>query len=128
MDGSDCSTSESVRPKDGDELATTQKQNSFEGTEVMSRKRQRYSPEFKAQLVLEALRHNISISELAQQYGVHQTMIFVWRRQAIEGLVEIFGRRQENRTVDPNEVKRLHAKIGELLVQRDNLTKNPRKL
>ncbi len=99
----------------------------FEDTEVMSRKRQSYTPEFKVQVVLEALRHNVSIADLAQRFGVHQTLIFVWRRQAIEGLVGIFERRHDNRTSDPSEVKRLHAKIGELLVERDTLAKKTRR-
>lgn len=127
MENSDCVSSNIVDSLDRPISESQGQQFPFEDTEVMSRKRQSYTPEFKVQVVLEALRHNIAISDLAQQFGVHQTLIFVWRRQAIEGLVGIFERRHDHRTADPSELKRLHAKIGELLVERDTLAKKSRR-
>jgi transposase len=95
--------------------------------EVMSSKRRRYPPEFKAKVVLEALRADVSISDLAEKYDVHQTMIFVWRRQVVEGLPAFFSKKHENRSSELSEMKRLHAKIGELVVERDTLAKGSRR-
>lgn len=95
--------------------------------EVMSSKRRRYSPEFKAKVVLEALRGDVLIADLAEKFNVHQTMIFVWRKQATEGLAELFSKRHEARSPETSELRRLHAKIGELVVERDTLAKNPRR-
>ncbi len=37
--------------------------------------RKRYSAEFKAKIALEAIRGELTISQLGAKYGVHQTMI-----------------------------------------------------
>ena len=47
-----------------------------------------------------------------------------WKRQAIEGLVEVFSKGAERRVRDhESEVRDLHAKIGELIVERDFLSR-----
>ncbi len=47
------------------------------------------SAEFKARVALEALRGELTVSQLATKHGVHQTMIGDWKRQAMEGLVTV---------------------------------------
>ena len=37
----------------------------------MKQKRKRYSPEFKAQVVLEILKEEKSLTELSSEYGIH---------------------------------------------------------
>jgi transposase-like protein len=32
------------------------------------------------------------VAQLASEYGVHATQINAWRKQALEGLPELFGR------------------------------------
>ena len=47
-----------------------------------------------------------------------------WKRQAIEGLGEVFSKGAEGRVRDHDgEVRELHAKIGELIVERDFLSR-----
>ena len=47
-----------------------------------------------------------------------------WKRQAMEGLVEVFSKGAEHRRRDhESEVRDLHAKIGELIVERDFLSR-----
>jgi len=41
----------------------------------MSKKRNRYSAEFKAKVALAALRNDETMAELATRFGVHPTMI-----------------------------------------------------
>jgi transposase len=41
----------------------------------MKTTRKRYSGEFKAKVVLEALRGDLTLAELAAKHGVHHTMI-----------------------------------------------------
>ena len=48
-------------------------------------KRKRYSAEFKAKVAIEALRGELTTSQLASKHGVHQTMVGDWKRQAVEG-------------------------------------------
>ena len=90
----------------------------------MSGKRQRHSAEFKAKVALEALRGELTLSQLVARYGVHQTLISMWKRQAVEGLSSVFSTRSEaKQAAREGEVEKLHAKIGQLVVERDFLAK-----
>jgi transposase len=41
--------------------------------------RKRFSAEFKAKIALDAIRGELTISQLGAKYGVHQTMINSWK-------------------------------------------------
>ena len=88
----------------------------------MTGKRKRYTAEFKAKVALEALRGELTTSQLAAKHGIHQTMVGDWRRQALEGLASVFsGKAEAQEAAQSAEVEKLHAKIGELVVERDFL-------
>ena len=90
----------------------------------MSNKRRRFSGEQKARVVLEALRGDRTLQEIASQHQVHPNQVGAWKRQAMEGLVEVFSKGAEHRRRDhESEVRDLHAKIGELIVERDFLSR-----
>jgi transposase len=90
----------------------------------MTGKRQRYGADFKAKVALEAIRGELTTSQLASKHGVHQTMVNDWKRMAISGLASIFdGKGAEKDVAREGEVEKLHAKIGQLLVERDFLAK-----
>lgn len=87
-------------------------------------KRNRYSAEFKAKVALEAIKGEQTVAELGSRYGLHPNMITNWKRQAIENMAEIFsGKAERARTADDAQIKDLHAKIGQLTVERDFLAK-----
>jgi transposase len=87
-------------------------------------KRTRYSAEFKAKVALEAIKAEHTITELGSRYGLHPNLITNWKRQAIENLAEIFSTKAERtRTNDDPQIKELHAKIGQLTVEKDFLAK-----
>ena len=92
----------------------------------MTGKRTRYSADFKAKVALEALRGELTAAQLAAKHGIHQTMVGDWKRQAMEGLTAVFAGKataQEAAKAAEAEVEKLHAKIGQLLVERDFLAK-----
>ena len=92
----------------------------------MTGKRKHYTAEFKAKVALEALRGELTTAQLAAKHGIHQTMASEWKRQAMEGLTAVFsGRSAAQETVKSTEagVEKLHAKIGQLVVDRDFLAK-----
>jgi transposase len=90
----------------------------------MTGKRKRYAAEFKAKVAMEALRGELTASQLATKHGVHQTMIEEWKRQAMEGLVTVFsGKAEAKEGIREEELEKLHAKIGQLVVERDFLAK-----
>ncbi len=87
-------------------------------------KRRNFSAAFKAKVALEALRGDQTLAELAARYKVHPNLVTKWKRQAGEGLVGIFSGKPASS--DPSheaEVKELHAKIGELTIEKDFLSK-----
>ena len=93
----------------------------------MSRKRRRFSGDLKAKAALEAFRGDRTLQEISAQYQVHPNQIGAWKRQAVEGLAEVFSKGAERRTRDhESELRDLHAKIGELLVERDFFWRAPR--
>ncbi len=86
----------------------------------MAGKRRRYSADFKAKVALEALRGELTIAQLVAKHGVHQTLINAWKRQAVEGMAAVFsGKAEAAEASREAEVEKLHAKIGELVVERD---------
>ncbi len=90
----------------------------------MTGKRKRYSAEFKAKVALEALRSERTVAELGAKHGVYPTMITAWKKKAVEGMAGVFsGKAEATDTLREGEVEKLHAKIGQLVVERDSLSK-----
>ena len=86
--------------------------------------RKRYGAEFKAKVALDAIRGELTLAELSSKHGIHQTMIAAWKRQAIDGLASMFsGKAEAAVATGEAELTRLHAKIGQLVVERDFLAK-----
>ena len=86
--------------------------------------RRNFSAEFKAKVALEALVGDQTLAELAARHEVHPNMIAQWKRQAKESLPEVFaGKSSRGATDREAEVKSLHAKIGQLTVENDFLSK-----
>ena len=56
------------------------------------KKRQSFDKAFKAKVVLEALREEMTLQEIAKKYDVHPNQISTWKKQAIENLPDIFER------------------------------------
>lgn len=87
-------------------------------------KRKRYSAEFKAKVALEAIKGEQTIAELGSRYNLHPNMIATWKRRAIENMPEAFSRKPaRKRAAEEARIKELHAKIGQLTVERDFLAK-----
>lgn len=80
-------------------------------------KRKQHAAEFKAKVALEALKGEETAAELASRFGVHPTMIHQWKRALLEGASGVFERGGSKKAaIDEDQVKELHAKIGELAV------------
>ena len=87
-------------------------------------KRKQHTPEFKAKVALEALKGEQTVAELASRFGVHPTMIHSWRKALLEGASGVFERGGKKAPeIDEEQVKELHAKIGELAVANDFLSR-----
>lgn len=92
----------------------------------MKTTRKRYSAEFKAKVAMEAIRGDLTLAELAAKHGIHHTMIGAWKRQAMEGMASLFDNGdQSSKAASEAEIEKLHAKIGQLLVERDFFWRKP---
>ena len=90
----------------------------------MARTRRRFTAEFKARVAMEALRGDRTIQAIAAKHEVHPNQVSGWKRQAQEGLREMFAGATNRRQADHEAVVHdLHAKIGELTVERDFLSR-----
>ena len=86
--------------------------------------RRRFTADFKARVALEALRGDKTVQEIAAKHKVHPNQVSTWKRQAIDGLGAVFSNGADRAGRDHDaEVHDLHAKIGELTVERDFLAK-----
>ena len=89
----------------------------------MWRKRRNHSPAFKAKVALEAAREENTTAEIAREYGVHANQVSAWKQQLLDGAVGVFENPVDARLDGEAVTKDLHAKIGELTVKRDSLSK-----
>ena len=88
----------------------------------MKNTRKKHSAEFKAKVALAAMREEGTVSELAAKYGVHPNLISAWKKQAADGMNQLFARGRDKAVGQDDhesEVAQLHQKIGELTVERD---------
>lgn len=88
----------------------------------MKRKRRNHSPGFKAKVALAALRGDRTLAELAEQFGVHPNQILDWKKRLLADAEQLFQNGSRRGKDSQAEVKELHAKIGELTMERDFLS------
>ncbi len=73
-------------------------------------KRRNFSDQFKAKVALEALRGDKTVQEIA----ANPNQVNTWKRQAIDGMADVFSGGGKPTGPSEAEVKDLHAKIGRL--------------
>ncbi|WP_422051055.1 transposase [Shimia sp.] len=54
-------------------------------------KRREFTDQFKAKVALEALRGEKSVQEIAAKYKLHTNQANTWKRQAIDGIADVFS-------------------------------------
>ncbi|HLP10217.1 MAG TPA: transposase, partial [Opitutaceae bacterium] len=61
----------------------------------MSKKRRTFSPEFKAQVGLEALKGVEPVHTIAARHKVHPVQVSQWKKEVSERLPEVFGQKAD---------------------------------
>ena len=89
----------------------------------MRRKRRNHSSAFKAKVALAAVRGDRTLAELAEQFEIHPNQIQTWKKQLLESADEVFDKGRSKTEDSDERIKELHAKIGELAMEKDFLSK-----
>jgi transposase len=90
---------------------------------MMKRTRRTHSPGFKAKVALAAIKGEKTLAELAKLFDVHPHQINAWKAQLQEGAAGVFGSGGSATEAAPAvDLKSLHAKIGELTLEKDFLS------
>lgn len=89
----------------------------------MKQRRRTHGAAFKAKVALAAIKGDRTLAELADQFQVHPNQIQSWKRKLVESAEETFDKRGTQRRDQEAQVQALHAKIGELTMEKDFLSK-----
>ena len=85
------------------------------------RKRLRLAASQKAQIVLEAIREEKSVAQIAAENSIHPNQIHKWKKQALEDFAQLFEDDRKGERVREAEhekqLNELYAEIGRLSAQ-----------
>jgi len=88
----------------------------------MKRTRKKFSPAFKLKVVLEALKEQSTLSELAQKHEVHPNVISRWKAEFLDKAESVFDSKS-NKPEEPQKEDDLYKEIGRMKIENDWLKK-----
>ena len=90
----------------------------------MTKKRKKYSQQFKFKVALEAIKELRTINEIATAYDVHPTQVKSWKKQLLAEGPTVFGQNtaQQVRDQEAHEAE-LYEQIGRLKMELEWLKK-----
>ena len=77
--------------------------------------RKHYSPAQKAAIVLELLKEEETLSQVASRHGIHPNVLRKWKAQAMDGLPKLFNDdEQDKRALEAEHQRQLDELYGEI--------------
>lgn len=90
----------------------------------MKPRRKTYTGDYKAKIVVEAIKGQQTVNQLASKYGVHPNAIMGWKKQALAGLPQVLSdRRGRDEKADEELKAQLYQQIGQLKMELEWLKK-----
>ena len=90
----------------------------------MSKDRKNYTSEEKAKIAMEALKGNMTMSELASKFKVHSTQIMKWKKRLKDGMVFIFSEKPQKKETDQEQlIDDLYKTVGQQKIELEWLKK-----
>ena len=86
---------------------------------MAKRKRRHFTPEFKAKVVLEALRGESSQAELCRRHNLSEEQLSTWKRQLLENAASLFESRGKPSKETKARIAELEQLVGGLKVAMD---------
>ena len=85
------------------------------------RSRRNHSPAFKAKVALAAVKGEHTLAELAEHFDVHPNQIQDWKKPLLSKAENVFGASLVAAADHEQVQQKLHAKIGQLTMEKDFL-------
>jgi transposase-like protein len=82
----------------------------------MSNHAKKYTPQFKAKVVLELFRGEKTQTEASRAYGVHRSVLTRWQNEFTERAAELFGN-EEHQDEAAARIAELEQMVGKLTMQ-----------
>ncbi len=90
----------------------------------MSKTRRKFTAAEKSKIALEAIKGELTLSEIASKYLIHPTQINKWKKLALTQIPEAFTGKQKQVEQDrSSELSTLYEQIGRLKVENEFLKK-----
>ena len=87
---------------------------------MAKRKRRNFTPEFKAEVVLEALRGESSQAELCRRHNLSEDQLSKWKQQFVENAVSLFAASTDKHSSEATErIAHLEQLVGRLTLALD---------
>jgi transposase len=88
--------------------------------------RRKFSADFKAKVVIEALKERSTIEELARKYELHPNQLTIWKKEFLNNAAAVFATKadlSEDKSQREATTEKLYSQIGQLKVENDWLKK-----
>ena len=98
---------------------------------MAKRKRRNFTPEFKAEVVLEALRGESSQAELCRCHNLSEDQLSKWKQQVVENVASLFASTDKHPSEATERIAHLEQLVGRLTlvldIEKKALGKHPSK-
>lgn len=87
------------------------------------KKRRRHSAEIKTKAVLEALKEDSTIAEVASRYDIHPKLLAQWKQEFLENATTVFNRKKKDKDADAElqekdkVINELYKEVGQLTME-----------